>query len=256
MCDLSVDQCGALARDFVDQERDDEAAIVYRRWIDGARDRVDASNNSSWLADYEFAHGRQAEAWRIATAAARTQSARGLRTLSNLAERTGAADKAEGLLREVAEHYEDETALLSFYLRAEARGDRRYAAAAAPIAARLFPQGVERVAVNHFTAGEPPDRGVKVEGATRRLALAGLRDGDVIVALDGYRVRDYAQYSVVRDLSGDPAMRFVYFRDGRYLVAEGRFPQRAIADYLRNWIRPAARPPAAPRRVGVPATGG
>jgi hypothetical protein len=256
MCDLTVDQCGALARYLVDQERDDQAATVYRRWIDGARDRVMASNNSSWLVDYEFAHDRQAEAWRIATAAARTGSSRGLHTLALLAERTDAADKAEGLLRTIAERYEDETALLSFYLRAEARGERRYAAAAAPIQARLFPQGVERVAVTDFTAGEVPDKGVKVEGPSRRLAFAGLRDGDVLVAVDGYRVRDYQQYLVVSLLSRDAAMRFVYYRNGRYLVAEGRFPQRAIADYLRNWIRPVPRPSSGSRRVGVPPTGG
>jgi hypothetical protein len=245
MCDLTVDQCGDLARYLVDQERDDEAATVYRRWIDGARDRVMASNNSGWLVDYDFDHGRQSEAWRVATAAAGTGSGKGLDTLAGLAERTGDTEKAEALLRQIAERYDDETALLSFYLRAEARGERRYAAAAAPIRARLFPQGVERVAVTDFRTGEAPDKGVKVEGPNRRLALAGLRNGDVLVAVDGYRVRDYAQYTVVRDLSRDPAMQFVYFRNGRYLVAEGRFPRRAVSDYLRNWNRPP-----------VPATGG
>jgi hypothetical protein len=256
MCDLTVDQCGDLARYLVDQERDDDAATVYRRWIDGARDRVMASNNSRWLVDYEFDHDRQAEAWRVATAAADTGSGNGLDTLARLAERTGDAAKAEALLRQIADRYDDETALLSFYLRAAARGERRYAAAAAPIQARLFPQGVERVAVTDFRAGEAPDKGVKVEGPNRRLALAGLRNGDVLVAVDGYRVRDYAQYTVVRDLSRDVAMRFVYFRDGRYLVAEGHFPRRTISDYLRNWIRPVRRPSPGSLPVGVPTTGG
>jgi len=73
----------------------------------------------------------------------------------------------------------------------------------------------------------------------------------VLVAVDGYRVRDYAQYVVVRDLSRDPAMRFVYFRDGRFLVAEGRFPRRAISNYLRSWIRPSS----GLGRTGVPTKG-
>jgi len=240
MCDLAVDQCGPLAYYLVDQERDADAASVYRRWIDGAHDRVGAANDSAWLVAYEYEHDRAAEAWRIATAAAETWSARGIASLAGLSERTGAYDKAEGLYRRIAERYEEESALLSFYLRAEARGDRRYAPAAAPIVSRLFPDGLSRVSIADFQAGEAPDKGVKVEGPNRRLALAGLRDGDVVVAVDGYRVRNHQQYNVIRDLSRDQAMAFIYFRKGRYLVAEGRFPRRAVADYLRNWVRPAA----------------
>jgi hypothetical protein len=46
---------------------------------------------------------------------------------------------------------------------------------------------------------------------------------------------------VVSDLSSDQAMRLVYYRNGSYLTANGRFPGRWIADKLRHWVRPARR---------------
>jgi hypothetical protein len=50
----------------------------------------------------------------------------------------------------------------------------------------------------------------------------------------------------VSRLSREPAMTFVYYRNGVDLAAGGRFPGRAVADRLRNWVWPA-RPVAARR---------
>jgi hypothetical protein len=247
MCELTAEQCGPLASWLVDQERDDKAAVVYRRFIGESRDRVLAANRSGWLVDYEYTHGRSAEAWRLATDAAETYSGTGLAILAGLSERTGALAKAEDLYQKIAERYKQEASLLSFYLRVQATGDARYAAAAAPIAAKLFPQGLQRVGVADFTTGTPPDRGLSVEGPGRRLAAAGVRGGDILVALDGYRVRTEDQYDVVWRLSKDPAMTFIVYRNGSYLAATGRFPRRAIADNLREWTRPAVASPRAGR---------
>jgi hypothetical protein len=244
ICDLAVDQCGTLARYLVDEERDADAATIYRRWIGGAHDRVLASRNAAWLVDYEYTHDRKAEAWRLATEAAEVYSAYGLLALADLSERTGAYDKAEDLCRKIAERYDDRAPLVGFYLRARARGETRYDAAAAPLIAMLFPEGLERADVAAFTTGVVPDRGLSVRGPNRRLNAAGLRDGDVLVAVDGHRVRDYAQWQVVSRLSREPAMTFVYYRNGTYLAASGTFPRRAICDRLQNWVRPGTAAPA------------
>ena len=53
ICELTADQCGVLAWHLIDQERDDDAARAYRRWIDEARDRVMAANKSGWLVRYQ-----------------------------------------------------------------------------------------------------------------------------------------------------------------------------------------------------------
>jgi hypothetical protein len=204
ICQLTADQCGVLAWYLIDLERDDEAAVVYRRWISDARDRVMAANKSGWLVDYEYSHGHAAEAWRIATDAAEVYSEAGLMTLASLSERSGAADKAEEICRRIATRYRSEAPLLALYLRAQQRGETRYAAVTAPLVAKLFPGGIQRATAASFIAGTPPDRGLTVDEPNRRLVAAGVQDGDILVAVDGYRVRDDDQWQVLSSLSREP----------------------------------------------------
>jgi hypothetical protein len=239
ICDLTADQCGLLAWELLDQERNADAAVIFHRLIAGARDRVMASRQSRWLVDYEHAQGRTADAWRVATEAADTGSYAGMETLASLSERTGALDKAERLYRDIEQRYDSQAPLLAFYLRTDARGDHRYAAALPAVQAKVFPQGLRRVTLADFTAGLPPDRGLTVEGPNRRLLAAGVREDDVIVALDGYLVRDHEQFDAIDALSREPAMTFIVYRNGTYLATNGRFPGRWITKRLRQWVRPS-----------------
>ena len=102
----------------------------------------------------------------------------------------------------------------------------------------MFPQGLQKVTAADFAAGAAPDRGLIVEGPNDRFAAAGVREGDLLVAADGYRVRDYNQWRVATGFSRDPAMSFVVYREGRYTSVSGRFPGRALSRYLREWTKP------------------
>jgi S1-C subfamily serine protease len=133
-----------------------------------------------------------------------------------------------------AQRYDNYNELLAFYLR---RSDREPALKARfdALRSRVFPQGLERVQLKDFTA--EPAGGVtllKVGDSGRR---AGLRDHDIAVALDGYRVRNYKQYRVVRGAKSAPVMTFVVWRSGKYI--EVRAPLRdswPVSD-LRDYVR-------------------
>ena len=45
----------------------------------------------------------------------------------------------------------------------------------------------------------------------------GLCVGDVLVALDGYRIANKDQYSIVRDMNGEPDIMYTVWRSSKYL---------------------------------------
>jgi S1-C subfamily serine protease len=52
------------------------------------------------------------------------------------------------------------------------------------------------------------------------LVQAGIRAGDVVVALDGYRVLDGNHYGSVKALGIGPKMVLTVWHDGRYVEIE------------------------------------
>lgn len=64
------------------------------------------------------------------------------------------------------------------------------------------------------------------DSMTEKMRRFGLRTGDVVLALDGFRVRDDDQYLCVRGFSDEPEMQAIVWRDGRYLEVKGQFKRR------------------------------
>lgn len=238
LCDLLVDQCRGLAWELIEHGNENEGAAAYRRWYFGARDRVQASHGAEWLVDYEWRRGRRAEAFRTAQDALSTGSHSGLVTMADLLERSGQNDEALALYQQAADRYDHAAALLAFYLRHRHDGGAGDDAKAADrILHEVFPRGLERVDAAGLASagGRPPDGGVAVVGPYAALTRAGVREGDVIVAVDGVRVRDLEQYQTMRYLTRDPAMRLAYWRGDTYLEVQGRFTGRTVANRLRKY---------------------
>jgi hypothetical protein len=61
-----------------------------------------------------------------------------------------------------------------------------------------------------------PTDGVVVKGANDNTERYGIKWGQVIVGLDGFRVRDFETYNVVRALSYSPRMKLVIWRGTSY----------------------------------------
>jgi len=108
--------------------------------------------------------------------------------------------------------------------------DGRFADAARAARARLFPKGLERVAE---PVAANPD-GVRVLRCTVRFERLGLRKGDLIVAIDGYRVHDLRQYRCLRGAGDGSYAKVRLLRNGQYLDATA--PRRGLSGlYFENY---------------------
>jgi tetratricopeptide (TPR) repeat protein len=205
---------------------DEEAAAAYEKAIDLAPDRVSVSGSLDWLVDFHFDRGQSQDALRVARYASGVSSGKGLQTMGRLMERLADLESAERWYKRVVEQYNVRTHLLRFYLRQEQRHrNGRFASEAREAEQELFPGGLEHFA-EATIVGEPPSgqayvvSPVDLDESDRRL---GLRAGDRIVALDGFRVRDERQFLTVRTFRDEPSMKVVAWRGGHLVTIDGHY---------------------------------
>ena len=226
LCALVADECSRVAELLLLANRAPEAAAAYDRWADGARDRVGVSLGVTWLMRYHLAHGNTARAEAIARMAGDTRSSRGMELLAEWDERNGRHDEAETRLQAIMKRYpENTTQLGAFLMRHSTRTkDQGLRVKAAELLRPSFPLGAEPLAVQALpvTASD----GVRFASFGERPATFGFRSDDVIVGLDGWRVRDGAQYAAAVKFSFDEQMTFTVFRKGRYEQVQARVPER------------------------------
>ena len=194
---------------------DDDAATAFRQGVEHANDSVRVANSCRWLVDYYLDHGRTNDAEKLAMMAADVYSFRGLETAAHLMERMGRLAEAEVYLNNAAERYDDKKILLGFYIRQDAAAPNGpYARKRRSLESEVFPDGLQRVTLRDFNA--PPKDGCIINSTNDRLTRWGLNKGDVIVALDGFRVHTDGEYSIVRHLDADPKMTLIVWHDGKY----------------------------------------
>jgi hypothetical protein len=225
LCDLDVDECDILGNDLMAAGQDEAAADTLDRYVFQARDSVGMSHNVAWLVRYHEDKGHLAQALDIAQRAADTGSAAGMQTLAFLLDHTGNDRPAEKLYERISDRYDDSIELGTFYIR---RGRRTQSAEDQAQGVSLlktpFPRGLEAVTLQSFT--EPPHDGVRFFEMGERAASIGLHADDVLVAVDGVRVRTSWQYGIAAKFSHDPLMDVIVWRDGRYQELKLTVPQR------------------------------
>jgi tetratricopeptide (TPR) repeat protein len=248
ICDLDANECSDLGWALVRLDRPVEAAAAFQRAIDEAPDRIDVCNNTDWIVNYYFDQGRVGEARAIADMAAEVYCAAGLDTRAYFSERMGRRVEAEEWYRARAQRYDSDDPvsfpLMGFYYRmARVQKDAEYEARFEELLSRIFPRGLEPLP-SESDAARPSD-GVLINGDSRRLREAGLRGGDVIVGLDGYRVRSYDQYHSVRHFQALPSdareMRLRVWRQTRYLDIDASVLGRFFGVNMRTYGGPGAR---------------
>lgn len=256
-CAALAGDCFALG-DHLDETGDlPGAAEAYQRGFDHGFDRVSASYVSGWLVKHYLDTGQQERARAVAEAAAATGSGPGLRTLAQFFERTGEFDRSEEILKGVLERYggqpqypaereessdgaQDEDALIGFYYRmAYQEKQAGYEKRFLELVDDDFPNGLEPADLRSFS-GFPTD-GVAVLKTWPYAERAGFKSGDVIVALDGYRVRNRRQYVLVRGFSDAPEMSLVVFRHPGYVEVKARSADRYLGFDMRSHKTSAAR---------------
>jgi tetratricopeptide (TPR) repeat protein len=241
MCAMSADRCVELGTYLVSVKSPEVAARAYQKAVDEARDRVYVANNVEWLVNYSHDRGESAKALAIATMAAEAYSEMGLTTMARYQERLKHYDEAERYYKAVDERY-GEGGLQEFYLRYQARvGGDRFAREAEAARTKLFPGGLQKVALADLKG---PVSGALITNPASGQGW-GLRPGDLVVALDGYRVESPYQYGFVKALSDDPKMRLFVQRDGGHVELIG--DRSHIVYFRREAVTPHLLPGAAKR---------
>ena len=246
LCALDVDHCGWLGAVLVERGDDDQAATAYQRLMDHGRDRVAAANRSAFLVRHYETHGKAKRAEAVAFMAGQVGSADGLATLGRLLERRKRLREAEQVFESIHDRYPDSehsyNDLLGFYYRTDVvRKDDGFVGRFREAAAKVFPDGLEPVRLDELSA--PPTDGVRIVRAGRAASRAGLRSNDVIVALDGWRLRSLRQLGVAMTFDDAPDLVLFVWRDGAYVEFKLRLASRHLGSRLATYtVSQAAAP--------------
>jgi hypothetical protein len=164
----------------------------------------------------------------------------------------GRYEEAESTYAALAERYPNSAFVLDvFYMRYERRvGDGRFRAEAARAEKKLFPGGMKRVTLADMggpvdVAGPagPARAGLPVmEEPSKEFKDMGLRVGDNVVALDGYRVYTDVQYACIRRLTDQPDTSVIVARNGEYIELKGKTERRRYGPREGTEANPHPRP--------------
>jgi tetratricopeptide (TPR) repeat protein len=201
--------------DYFEPRNDDKAAGYIEKGNSQDPDSVRASDYASWLIKYYLKKGRTEAARREADFAGEVYSSMGLQAKAEFLEATGDEAGAFQWYSNIEERYDESGPVVAFCIRYKNRtGDTRYDGELNKRMAKLFPQGIEKVSIGDFKA--PPTDGVLINEATDLAGAAGLKVGDVIVAINGIRMHNFNQYSCGREFDATPEMNLIVWQGNRY----------------------------------------
>jgi tetratricopeptide (TPR) repeat protein len=243
LCDLDGNECDNLGWDLVDSGKTEQAVDAFQRMVDRAPNQVAACNNADWLVRYYFEHGRVVDAITVANRMAEVYCSWGLQTKAYLLERMGRTVEAEQMYLANQKRY-DSGDVVSYplfgfrYRMARVLGDKDYEPRFQGQLTKIFPRGLEPLPAEMEQAPGAPNDGVLIDGDSGTLKRAGLRGGDIIVGLDGWRVRSLEQYDAIRELrprtSGARDGKLRVWRQAGYLDAETDSRRRRLYVKVRT----------------------
>jgi len=199
----------------IDRQEEDQAAQYIDQACAADPDSVQVANHAIWRVRYYLKKGQTDKARQIADDAGEVYSSRGLQAKAIFLEQTTNYDGAFEWFAKVEERYDDSKPLLDFCERYKnLTGDTRFEPEVKKRLQKLFPNGIEKVAVADFH-GAPAD-GVSIRQQNELLSVAGLRTGDVIVALNGTRTHTFVQYMFVRDSLAGSELDLIVWQGSAY----------------------------------------
>ena len=200
---------------FFDHNDGDKSMQYYDQACDVDPDRIRASNYAVWRVRNYMKKGQTDKARQIADEGAEVYSSRGLQAEALFFEMTSNYDEAFAWYSKVNERYNEPLPLFCFCMRYKIlTGDNRFDADAQTASHAIFPKGIETVSLGDFH-GAPTD-GVLVAQENDRTKAVGLRQGDVIVAVYGFRMHDFNQYTYAREWSAGPELDLIVWQGDGY----------------------------------------
>jgi predicted metalloprotease with PDZ domain len=167
----------------------------------------------------------------LADQAAEVYSYSGLLAKAELLESLGKFSDAWEYFLKLEERYNNSEDLMAFILRYKAKThDTRYDGELQGRLKKIFPNGLEKVGLKNFS-GAPAD-GVIIQQENTLVTAAGLRKGDIIVALYGIRAHNFEQYSYARETTTNAQMDLIVWQQNHYTEMKASPPNhRFDADF-------------------------
>jgi len=204
-----------LGNYYANCHEEDKAAQYYDKASDTDPDSVRVSNMACWRVRYYLKKGQTDKARQIAADGAEVYSSGGLQAEAIFFELTSNYDEAFNWFAKNEERYDESTPLIDFCMRYKIKtGDNRFDSEVQKRISKIFPKGIEKVSLKNFSS--PPTDGTLIRQNNELLAAAGLKSGDVIVAVYGVRVHNFAQYSYGRGLKDTPELDLIVWQGDGY----------------------------------------
>jgi tetratricopeptide (TPR) repeat protein len=221
--------------DYFEPQNDDKAAGYIEKGNSLDPDSVRASYYASWLVKYYLKNGQTEAARREADFAGEVYSFVGLQAKAEFLEATGDYDGALQWFSNIEERYDDSGPVIAFCIRYKAKiGDTQFDGELKKRLGKLFPKGIEKVSFGDFQTA--PNDGVLIKVATDLARVAGLKVGDVIVAIDGIRVHNFKQYNCGRDMSITPEMDLIVWQNNGYHEIKTNPPNHRFGGDFGDYI--------------------
>lgn len=234
---LSPDFNYNLADFYYNHGDEDKAEQYYDLACDNDPDSVHASYYASSRVRYYLKKGNVEKAKQIADDGAEVYSAVGLEAEALFFELTSNYDSAFDWYSKIEERYNESEEMIDFIMRYKiATGDTRFDDELKKRTSNIFPKGIETVSLLDLHG--PPADGVLVNGENAATRAVGLHKGDVIVAIHGYRMHNFQQYTYAREWDPGPDMDFIVWQGNAYHKINASLPTHRFGvefgDYKAN----------------------
>jgi tetratricopeptide (TPR) repeat protein len=223
-----------LADYFAAKAEDAKAAQYYEQGNKQNPDPVAVAADAGWLIHYYLKNGRTEDARRLADFVGDVYSGGGLQAKAEFLEATGNYPGAFQWFSKIAERYQDSTYVIAYAIRHKTEtGDAQFESLVQDQLTKEFPAGIEQVNLANFLS--PPTDGVLIKQASDHARAAGMRTGDVIVAIDGIRSHTYDQYLCGRQIKLDPQMDLIVWQGQHYREIKTSPPNRRFGGDFGNY---------------------
>jgi hypothetical protein len=212
--------------DYLIRLNQEEKAVHYmEKACESDPDGVRVAGHAEERVRYYLKNGKTDKAREIADFAGEVYSSAGLTAKAVFMEETSNYDGAFKWFAKIEERYDDSKPLIYFCFRYGAlTGDTTYNSELRKREQVVFPKGSEKVFLPN--PHEPPSDGVIIKEQNDTVLSFGLKQGDIIVSLDGIRVHDGMQYSYVRELQESSSLDLMVWQGDAYHEVKASPPKK------------------------------
>jgi len=225
---------------------EDTGFNYIQRGIDKNADPATGAFLSQSLIYYYLRKNLIDKAEQVATWAAKVPGEAGPRAQIRFLRAVGRVEEAIESCRAFENRFNDSRAFTAACIHYRyLTHDHRHDAAMEKRLRDLFPLGIEKVSPTDFT--RRPLEGVVVVTENELTQEAGLKRGEVVVAVSGVRVHDWYQYDYARYLDEKPQTTLLVWDGARYVMRNAKAAAEGVSGF-NNYNMTGAPLPAASRK--------